>query len=124
MALPWFIFITVALLFLLAVIYERNGLKALSYTRYFSTKVAYEGDNLEMIEEIVNAKLLPLPWLRLESSIARGWNLEVRIISASARVKFIRIISACSFLNLIVILKGVIKSLASGVGYTVWSRSQ
>ncbi|MEK5396856.1 DUF58 domain-containing protein [Paenibacillus sp. FSL K6-2859] len=72
MALPWFIFITIALLFLLAVIYEWNGLKALSYTRYFSTKVAYEGDNLEMIEEIVNAKLLPLPWLRLESSIARG----------------------------------------------------
>lgn len=72
MALPWFIFLTVALLGLLAVIYERNGLKALSYSRYFSQKTAYEGDRIEMIEEIINAKLLPLPWLRLESSIARG----------------------------------------------------
>lgn len=72
MALPWFILMTVLLLLLLAVIYSRNGLKALSYSRYFSNKVAYVGDSLEMIEEIVNAKLLPLPWLRLESSIARG----------------------------------------------------
>ncbi|MEK3861934.1 DUF58 domain-containing protein [Paenibacillus sp. FSL H7-0716] len=72
MALPWFIFITVALVLLLADIYKRNGLKALSYSRYFSRKTAYEGERIEMIEEIVNAKLLPLPWLRLESSIARG----------------------------------------------------
>lgn len=96
MALPWFIFITVVLLFLLAVIYERNGLKALSYTRYFSTKVAYEGDRLEMIEEIVNAKLLPLPWLRLESSISRGLEFSSQDNLGISTGKSIRIISACS----------------------------
>lgn len=72
MALPWFILFTGVLLFLISVIYQQNALKAVSYSRYFSNKAAYQGDRIEMVEEIVNAKLLPLPWLRLESSIARG----------------------------------------------------
>ena len=72
MALPGFIIFTGILLLLVSTIYQRNALTAVGYSRYFSTKAAYEGDNLEMVEEISNAKLLPLPWLRLESSIARG----------------------------------------------------
>ena len=72
MSLPGFIVFTGILLLLLSIIYQRNALKAVSYTRYFSTRAAYAGDNIEMVEEIINAKLLPLPWLRLESSIARG----------------------------------------------------
>jgi len=70
MGLPWFIVFTILLLFLLAVIYERSALKGVSYSRYFSSRAVYEGEGVEMVEEIVNAKLLPLPWLRLESSIA------------------------------------------------------
>ncbi len=72
MALPWFIVSTIVLLLIISGVYQRNALKAVSYSRYFSTKAAYEGEDIEMVEEIVNAKLLPLPWLRLESSIARG----------------------------------------------------
>lgn len=72
MALPGFMLFTGILLLFVSIIYQRNALTAVSYSRYFSTKVAYEGDSIEMVEEIVNAKLLPLPWLRLESSIARG----------------------------------------------------
>src|SRR5699024_352896 len=29
----------------------------------------FEGDEIEMVDEIVNKKLLPVPWLRLESKI-------------------------------------------------------
>ena len=72
MALPGFIIFTGILLLLVSIIYQRHALTAVSYSRYFSTKAAYEGDCLEMVEEIINAKFLPLPWLRLESSIARG----------------------------------------------------
>lgn len=72
MALPWFIFVTMMLMVLCSLIYNLNALKSLSYSRYFSNKTAYEGESVEMIEEIINAKLLPLPWLRLESSISMG----------------------------------------------------
>ncbi|MHA6531975.1 DUF58 domain-containing protein [Paenibacillus sp. BAC0078] len=72
MTLPWFIISTVLLLMFISAVYQRNALKKVSYTRYFSAKAVYEGEQVEMVEEIVNAKLLPLPWLRLESSIARG----------------------------------------------------
>lgn len=72
MALPWFIISTVVLLMIVSGIYQRNALKKVSYTRYFSASSVYEGEQVEMVEEIANSKLLPLPWLRLESSIARG----------------------------------------------------
>ncbi|KGE17160.1 DUF58 domain-containing protein [Paenibacillus wynnii] len=72
MALPGFILFTGILLLIVSIVYQRNALTAVSYSRYFSTKAAYEGDRIEMVEEIINDKLLPLPWLRLESSIARG----------------------------------------------------
>ncbi|MDF9839160.1 MULTISPECIES: DUF58 domain-containing protein [unclassified Paenibacillus] len=72
MSLPWFIISTLSLLVLVSVIYQRNALKKLSYSRYFSASAVYQGEQIEMVEEIVNRKLLPLPWLRLESSLARG----------------------------------------------------
>ncbi|OBZ14086.1 hypothetical protein A8L34_08935 [Bacillus sp. FJAT-27264] len=72
MALVWFILFVAALLLIISFIYQKNALKAISYDRYFSRKAVYEGEELEMVEEIVNAKLLPLPWLRMESSIATG----------------------------------------------------
>lgn len=72
MSLPWFILSTLLLLLFISVIYQRNALKRVNYTRYFSAAAAYEGEQIEMIEEIVNRKWLPLPWLRLESSFAKG----------------------------------------------------
>ncbi|WNS45454.1 DUF58 domain-containing protein [Paenibacillus sp. MMS20-IR301] len=72
MSLPWFIAFTILLLMFSSIIYDKNALKRVSYTRYFSAKAVYAGEQVEMVEEIMNRKLLPLPWLRLESSIARG----------------------------------------------------
>ncbi|MFD1175569.1 DUF58 domain-containing protein [Paenibacillus puldeungensis] len=53
-------------------LYHWRALKAVRYERYFSEHAVFEGDTIEMVEVIANAKLLPLPWLRLESSIAAG----------------------------------------------------
>ncbi|MBW4080794.1 DUF58 domain-containing protein [Paenibacillus sp. S150] len=72
MTLPWFIISTLLLMMFISAVYQRNALKKVSYTRYFSAQAVYEGDMVEMVEEISNGKLLPLPWLRLESSIAAG----------------------------------------------------
>ncbi|WP_151733980.1 DUF58 domain-containing protein [Paenibacillus tengchongensis] len=72
MTLPWFIVSTLLLLLLVSAVYRRFALSKVSYSRYFSAERVYEGEQVEMIEEIVNGKPLPLPWLRLESSIASG----------------------------------------------------
>ncbi|ASA21392.1 DUF58 domain-containing protein [Paenibacillus donghaensis] len=72
MGLAGFIFSTLALLLAISIIYQRHALRSVSYARYFSHPAAFAGQEVEMVEEIVNRKLLPLPWLRLESSIETG----------------------------------------------------
>ena len=62
-------------------IYKRFGLKDLSYTLTIRRRSdgksdsgiveAFEGEELEFIEEIDNAKPLPLPWVRSEISCSR-----------------------------------------------------
>ncbi len=46
------------------------GLKGLSYTRRFSKKAAWAGEEAEMIEVIRNDRLFFIPWLRAESRIS------------------------------------------------------
>lgn len=53
-------------------IYERNGLKNVSYSLHISTPEAFEGDEIEIVEEIENAKRLPLTWVRSEISCSKG----------------------------------------------------
>ena len=62
-------------------IYKRFGLKDLSYTLTIRRRSdgksdsgiveAFEGEELEFIEEIDNAKPLPLPWVRSEINCSR-----------------------------------------------------
>lgn len=72
--LPWTVVCALGIALLLAVVYGRWALKGVSYTRFFSKEAVFEGQSLEMVEVISNEKPLPLPWLRLESSIAAGIN--------------------------------------------------
>lgn len=69
MALQWFIIIVVMLIGVQMFLYSRFGLKKTEYTRYFSEPAVFEGEQVEMMEEIANRKVLPIPWLRLESRI-------------------------------------------------------
>lgn len=50
------------------VLYEKYGFKNVTYTISISTSEAYENDEIEIIEEIDNAKRLPLVWARSEIS--------------------------------------------------------
>ncbi len=52
-------------------LYSRLGLKNLLYTLTVSTPEAFEGDEIEIVEEIENDKLLPLPWIRTEINCSR-----------------------------------------------------
>lgn len=47
-------------------IYKRYAFQNLEYHCRFSVSQACEGDEIELIEEILNKKRLPLPWLKAE----------------------------------------------------------
>ncbi|MEF2966396.1 DUF58 domain-containing protein [Paenibacillus sp. M1] len=70
--LPWSIVSAFLIALLLSWVYNRWALKGVRYTRYFTKRAVFEEESLEMVEVISNAKPLPLPWLRLESSMAAG----------------------------------------------------
>lgn len=53
------------------VVFRLFGLKAVRYRRYFTANAVYEGQRVELIEEIANAKLLPVPWLKVEARMSR-----------------------------------------------------
>ncbi|MDE7363163.1 MAG: DUF58 domain-containing protein [Oscillospiraceae bacterium] len=50
------------------ILYDKFGLKKVSYKLSMSTPEAFEGDVIEIVEEIENAKRLPLVWVRSEIS--------------------------------------------------------
>ena len=80
----WVVLAGVILFVILAWIYRRSALKRVTYERHFSQATACEGDRVEMVERIANRKLLPIPWLRLESFLSRDLvfgtqaNLDIR----------------------------------------------
>lgn len=70
MNIVWIVLVCLALV-MLEVLYLRIvGLRRVSYTRYFTRRTLYCGEQVEMVEEIVNGKLSPVPWLRVESRMS------------------------------------------------------
>ncbi len=63
--------ILAAVLFAQYLIYAKLGLKNVTYSLFISVPEAFEGDEIEIIEEIDNAKPLPLPWVRTEINCSR-----------------------------------------------------
>lgn len=74
----WFMVFIILIVLIMSIIYDYLALKGVNYTRYFSRKAVFEDDPLEMVEVISNAKLLPLAWLRLETSMPAGVRFERR----------------------------------------------
>ena len=74
MKIHWIIFVALVIISLQAWIARKWMLKGISYNRFFSVYRAFEGQEIEMVERISNKKLLPVPWLRIESKISE--NLE------------------------------------------------
>ncbi len=59
------------LLFIEHQVFLRLVLKNVTYTVRFSTNEAMEGETFEIVEEIVNDKGLPVPWVKTELSTSR-----------------------------------------------------
>jgi len=72
MEFTWIILVTLALAAVQRYIFRRWGLHAIVYERYWNVEHCFVGDKVELVEKISNNKLLPIPWLRLESLIAAG----------------------------------------------------
>ncbi len=52
-------------------LYKHYAFKNIHYSCTLSCNECYEGDEIELIEEIVNRKWLPLPWLKAEITTSR-----------------------------------------------------
>lgn len=70
MAVHWLIVVTILMVFFQAYLFKKRGLIGISYRRFFTEKAVFEGSETEMVEEIANKKILPIPWLRLESKMS------------------------------------------------------
>lgn len=68
----WYLLCAIAIIVLQGKLLGSNAHRKLSYKRSFSKSACMQGEQLEMAEEIVNAKLLPVPWLRVESLLHPG----------------------------------------------------
>ncbi len=84
MPLLWLIFFTFLILLFQGWIYKRFGGLHMHYARYFEKPAVFEGDEVRLIEHIANKKLLPMPWIRVESKIDSSlrfkmqFNLDIR----------------------------------------------
>ena len=76
MSVLWLIVLTLLFSAAQAAVFRLNNLRRLRYTRAFSRKTAFEGQVVELIEDIRNEKILPVPWLRAESRIPRELAFE------------------------------------------------
>lgn len=52
-------------------IFEKNLFRGVTYTIRFSRHEAFEGETIEIIEEVINDKRLPVPWLKTEICTSR-----------------------------------------------------
>jgi uncharacterized protein (DUF58 family) len=69
MSIIWIILTTLLVIGFQSYIFSKWGLTRIEYTRSFNKDAVFPRENFEMIDEISNNKLLPLPWVRLETRI-------------------------------------------------------
>src|SRR5690606_41315699 len=68
-----YILLTFGLLFgLQAYRFRRLSLKRISYDRNLSVRACFQGEEIELVEQIENRKWFPVPWLRVESQLPTG----------------------------------------------------
>ncbi|MBB6733788.1 DUF58 domain-containing protein [Cohnella zeiphila] len=67
MAVVWLLTVFGILYVIQRQVFRRWGTRGIRYKRTFSHAYAFAGQRVTLIEEIVNAKLLPMPWVRVET---------------------------------------------------------
>ena len=70
MNIAWVIVALLLVLVTQGILYSKLGLRRITYQRDFTKKTVFEGEAIEMVDEIANYKLLPIPWLRLETKMS------------------------------------------------------
>ncbi|WP_010278385.1 DUF58 domain-containing protein [Paenibacillus senegalensis] len=76
MSIAWTLFVAFLIIAGQSLIYKKWALKNITVTRHFSRSAVFEGEEVQLVEKISNRKLLPVPWLKLESLIHA--NLQFR----------------------------------------------
>jgi len=76
MSVLWLILLAIFFAVGQAVLFKICNMKKLSYDRCLSQKTGYEGQHVEMLETIRNAKALPVPRLKAESRIPKELAFE------------------------------------------------
>jgi hypothetical protein len=66
----WLSLVFGAFIFLQSKYFGFTAFKKFTYLRRFSRRAAFEGEAVELVEELYNCKLAPNPWLRVESRIS------------------------------------------------------
>jgi uncharacterized protein (DUF58 family) len=76
MGIQWYILSAVIVILLQRYLFRYFGMRKVGYSRSFNVQTCFEGDAVEMVEKLVNDKLLPVPWLRVESLLHSGLHFE------------------------------------------------
>jgi uncharacterized protein (DUF58 family) len=71
------------------IIYGKNWARKLEYRCYFTTEEAHVGDVVELVEEVVNGKLLPLPWMKSELTASNGLDFAETQSSVTDKSRFV-----------------------------------
>jgi uncharacterized protein (DUF58 family) len=69
MNIAWVIVVFLFIFLAQGLINKKWGLKGIAYHRYFKQSSVFEGEKVVMVYEIMNRKILPVAWLRLETMI-------------------------------------------------------
>ncbi|HEU5140283.1 MAG TPA: DUF58 domain-containing protein [Bacillales bacterium] len=78
MAIGWLLLFALFLSMVQRIIFGSRRLSKIEYARYFNAQNCYAGDAIELVERIYNSRILPVPWLRLESRIHSGLRFQSR----------------------------------------------
>ncbi|MGM1045124.1 MAG: DUF58 domain-containing protein [Bacillota bacterium] len=68
----WVLLVAAVVISMQAGLFRRLALRKITYNRSFKVSTCFEGEALELIETIENRKVLPVPWLRVESQFRMG----------------------------------------------------
>ncbi|SEM86377.1 DUF58 domain-containing protein [Paenibacillus sp. OV219] len=76
MGIQWYILSTLMVIIVQRFIFKYRAMRGVSYTRSFSVATCFEGDRIEMVERIANRRIIPVPWLRVESQMHAGLKFD------------------------------------------------
>ncbi len=81
--------IVAVLLFGERLLFRKLVLRHVEYSVRFSAAEAFEGETIEIVEEVVNRKWLPVPWLKTELSTSRWLEFSGSAAARASDARFV-----------------------------------